>query len=375
MQIYNKKRELLIVAIAFAVMLLSVTTVSVLIAKKQNRNSDIVITDLEEVYNGPVVHGVSIMSEEEFESIKDVTAFSTYSNYLALVNSEFESSTVLTADKVNMDIYNYCDTYFNCYYGYDRISPIFPMALSNVETPERADNNITWCALFPSKYVNIDELDTFCVTDVIRDEAIYKALSTEYSTRDRGCLQMSPTYGTSNPVLNSRMSGNEKDKLSGINSSYTTWISGASSSSGDRFYLPDVLLRLQCAMQDNISCITRNGYTPNTDMSLIAMLSVGHNSGSGVWACTDHSKRVGNWKSCGHAYNYCLNLGSREFIEVIQNYADYCDRPYINTREALQLYSKVFDDDISDYTTSTTNGVFPIKTLYAYIKLSSMYTQ
>jgi hypothetical protein len=128
-------------------------------------------------------------------------------------------------------------------------------------------------------------------------------------------------------------------------------------------------------MQDNVYNITTKGYTPSTDMQLIAMLSVAHNTGSGIWFYSNHQKKVGNWISGEKAFELCENLGSTEFIEVLQNYAHSSERTYITTEEALNLYSKVFSDSITNYTTNTTNGTFPIKSLYAYIKLSELYTE
>ena len=144
----------------------------------------------------------------------------------------------------NSALYDLADKYFQVYYGSMRLSPITPLAIANVETPGRADNNVTWSALFPSKYVPINMLYTMDVTTVLSSESIYKPLSTEYSTRDRGALQMSPTYGTNNDYFNRLMSDSEVDKLSTISDSkHENWIKGASSKRGDRFYVPDVCLR------------------------------------------------------------------------------------------------------------------------------------
>ena len=374
----SNNRTLIIVIVCVLVVILSLTSVATAVIVTENsKSTDIVIEGLDYVYSGPQVFGSNVLTEEEFKALDDNTSFGTYDDYLASANSSFESSGYsVTATGANLDLYNYCDDYFNCYYGYDRISPIFPMALANVETPGRADNSITWSSLFPSRYVDVSLMGTFNVVDVISDESIFNALSSEYSTRDRGALQMSPTYGTGNSVLNNQMSGNEKDKLkSSGDTSHSSWASGASSYPGDRFYLPDVLLRLQSAMQSNISNMLKNGYVPETDMQMIAMLAIAHNTGSGIWSNPNHDKSVGNWHSSQKAFDLCRNIGSANLISEVTDFAISNDSTYINTEEAITLYNNVFSDSISNYTTSKVNGTFAIKALYSYVKLSMLYTE
>lgn len=371
----TNKKQIIILVVAIVILLLTLILTITLVVKHSTNASSVVIDDLQYSYVGTPIIGSDILSEEEFEAIKSDTAFGTYEEYVSSAGASFSSSVpTVTASGANATLYEYCDNYFHVYYGYNRISPLFPMAIANVETPGRADNSVTWSALFPSKYVDVSLIDTFCVTDVVSDPAIFSALSTEYSTRDRGALQMSPTYGTSNGAVNKQMSGTEVDKLRGIND-YPAWVSGASKQPGDRFYLPDVLLRLQVAMQGNVDNIVSKEYLPETDTQLIAMLAVAHNTGSGVWSYSNHDKKVGNWKSGTSAYELCKKIGAPEFVEALTNYALNSNSTYINTNEALFLYSSVYSDPISDYTSSTTNGAFGIKALYAYIKLSLLYTQ
>jgi hypothetical protein len=98
------------------------------------------------------------------------------------------------------------------------------MALANVETPGRADNSITWSSLFPSKYADVSTMGTFDVTTVLSDPKIYAALSSEYSTKYRGALQMSTTYGTGNSAINRQMSGSEVSKLKTVDSIFLTFV-------------------------------------------------------------------------------------------------------------------------------------------------------
>lgn len=295
-------------------------------------------------------------------------------------NSSFSTSNanmrqvIITASGINAELYDYCSTYFHASYGYQAISPILPMAIANVETPGRADFSITWSALFPSKIVPVSEMDTFDVTSVVTNPDYYNALSKEYSTRDRGCLQMSPTYGTSNETLNARMSGNEVDKLKQVDTSnYKTWVKGASSSPGDRFYLPDVLLRMSAAMQLQCNNMAKNNYTPNNDFQLITMCAMGHHN-SGVWHFKNHDKSVGCWRSGNKAYEWATIVGSQEMVDVLTAYAEQSSSSYIDSAIAKQLFAKVSSESTSTYATKDIVCYYPIKALYAYIKLCMLYT-
>lgn len=274
----------------------------------------------------------------------------------------------------NAALFDLADKYFQVYWNNQRLSPIVPLAVANVETPGRADNAKTWSALFPSRYVDIGYLYSMDVTTVVSDASIYKPLSKEYSTRDRGALQMSPTYGTGNDYFNSMMSGTEAEKLSHVDTSaYSSWASGASSKPGDRFYIPDVCLRLSAAYTDAISRMVANEYTPDSDYMLIAMCAMYHQQ-SGVWSNSNHSKAVGKWRSGEKALEYARSVSSVSMLEALRDYAlEHPDKYCIDSDTAKSIYSKVTKNSMSDYATKTIVCTYPIKVEYAYIKLCIMY--
>lgn len=289
-------------------------------------------------------------------------------------SASFETQYEIT--NANQELYNIADKYYQVYWGSQRISPIYPLAVANVETGLRADHDVTWSALFPSKYVDISELYTMNVTTVVSDDTIYSALSKESSTRDRGALQMSPTYGTSNDYFNSLMSGTEKDKLKDAElNGHTKWASGASENSGDRFYVPDVCLRLASANTDAIQRIKSNGYDAKTDMHIIVMLAMYHHR-SGVWSYTDHSKSVGEWKSGDAAYEFSRLISSDAMVSALKNYAlEHPDSFWIDADTSQEIFKKVTERDMSDFASKKLVCNYPIKVLYAYIKLSIMYSK
>ena len=388
-----------IILSACLVCLSIITVCSVIVVKKDSSESNTIVISLKNMKNiqtekqAPM--GSYVMTKDEFEEFKTQdTAFTytTYDEYVAGANAQFmntsssftdtsssmmDSNPTITAKGANGKLYNYCDKYFQCYYGTKRISPIFPLALANVETPGRADNNITWSALYPSRYAKVEDMDKFDVTYVVKDPKVFAALTKEYSTRDRGALQMSPTYGAGNSSVNRLMSGNEKEKLSHVDTTgCSSWASGAASEPGDRFYLPDVCLRLQSAINYNIVNIAKKGYAPESDYQLLAMLAISHNSGSGVWSMNDKNRKIGNWYGAQACYDWCAMCGSQELVSAIEEYADTHTATYINQIVAWEIWNKVYPDvNYSAYTTSRINAAFPIEVIYAYIKLTKLYTK
>ena len=364
------KRDLIVICACVVILLVFLVTGCVAVSVVKDNSTFIL------AYT-PVEHlNVSFQQPKAYSTVQH---FSTESSFGTTTDFDTDGNALLsevmvTATGPNAELYHLCATYFDVYYGGENLSPILPMAIANVETPGRANFDVTWSALFPSKIVPVEEMYTFNVTTVISDPAYYKALSTEYSTRDRGCLQMSPTYGTGNKEINTLMSGTEVDKLRGVDTSkYKSWVSGASSSPGDRFYLPDVLLRMRSAMQQQCDYIAKNGYTPLNDFHLVSMCAMGHHN-SGVWYYNNRSKAIGCWKSAGKAYEWSTLVSSQDMINVLYEYASVSSATYIDSSTAKKLLAKVSDANPMDYATKDIVCWYPIKALYAYIKLCTLYT-
>lgn len=284
------------------------------------------------------------------------------------------NDTGITADAgtYNTLLYQTCDKYFIVYCGSTRVSPLFPMALANVESPGRANHDYTWSALFPSKYINPSMMLEADVTTVVSSDTIYNALSKDSSTRDRGALQMSHTYGTGDKYFNSMMSGNEKDKLQNVqyDSKYQLWVSGASSTQGDRFYLPDVCLRLSAAMNDAVHDMVRHDYLPKTDAQTVAMCAMYHHR-SGVW--TGVAKGGQTWNSSDLAYEYSCSIGNQKFVDALTLYFHaHPDKYNISVKEALSVYKSCYGE-WSKYCSRDIVASYPIQVMYCYIVLVNLY--
>lgn len=281
----------------------------------------------------------------------------------------YKTETEMQSDvsDINAYLYSLCDKYYQVYYGDSRVSPLYPLAAANVETPERADNKITWSALFPSRYVDINLIDSFDVTYIAQDPATYNALMHESSTRDRGALQMSPTYGTKSEKFNSLMTGTEATKLSTIqiHPDATLWARGASTYPGDRFNIKDVLYRLSSADEDALNDLMNKNIVLKNDAELVIMMAMYHHR-SGVW----HVDGAGGWKANDAALHYAEKLSDQSQIDrIVQWYNMNSDQYTINSDTAASL----MNFDWKEYTTSAAEAVYPVKVLYSYIVMQNLY--
>lgn len=350
------------------VVLLSVTYKTEVVDVREKLNN-VVVAEMDPSvtttkYDRPTYSDNSVVYEE-FTTFEYSTFVEEYETYAA------ETNIAVDVSAPNVALYNMCDRYFVVNFGSTRLSPLVPLAVANVETPGRADHSITWSALFPSKVVPMELLDTMDVTTVVSNESYFNALSSEVSTRDRGALQMSPTYGTNKESFNSMMSGTEKDKLSTVDISvHSSWVSGASSKPGDRFYLPDVLLRLSSAFTSATEDMARNDYIPESDMQLFVMCTMYHHR-SGVWTGKAHGGIT--WNSSDLAYEYSSIISSPEFLGIITDYCDSHPDVYtIDGKTAISLVNQLCPNP-ERYCNSTLVLSYPVKCLYAYIKLAKLY--
>lgn len=287
--------------------------------------------------------------------------------------ASFEHQYVIS--NANRELYNIADKYYNVYYGSSRVSPVYPLAVANVETPGRADNDVTWSALFPSKYVDVNKMYTFNVTDVLSlSDSAFTALTTEWSTRDRGALQMSTTYGTGNEYFNNQMSGTEKEKLSKVDTSRnSSWAAQASGEAGDRFYIPDVCLRLSAANTQAVKNMIDNSYRPENDLQLVCQLAMFHHR-SGIWYNKNHNKSVGEWKSGEVAYSYSKLISSPDVVKALRQYAlDNEDCFNIPNDTVIKLFRQTTGMSFDSFASKDLVCLYPLKVEYAYIKLCLMY--
>ena len=100
-----------------------------------------------------------------------------------------------------------------------------------------------------------------------------------------------------------------------------------------------------------------------------------HHHSSGVWYYKDRNKSVGQWKSVQKAYEWSEVVSSQEMISTLSTYAK--ENPtvmFIDGNVAKNLYQKVYSASMSNYANRELVCTYPIKALYAYIKLCMLYT-
>lgn len=312
----------------------------------------------------------------------------------------------------NSKLFEICNKYYLATYAGKQLSPLIPMAIANIETPGRADNTITYSSLFPSKCVTVtsaESINNMSCLAVIESPEAFSALASDHWTRDRGALQMNPSYGIEYEAFNSLMGPSESEILANVSglgvdfSAYTAkqpryndtigideWLAMASSNPGDRYNVKDSVLRLAAASQSAVNDFTAN-YEIVNDAQEMCLVAMHHNSGS-VWNPLYVSKKVGNWRSGAVAYRYCCAVSSVEFmakikalcIERLTEARNSGKTPpmTLERKDAKKLFDEAFKEGIvDDYNTYVYTGryyevtyLYPIQALYAYTMLGLVYS-
>ena len=325
---------------------------------------------------------------------------------------EFNLNSNETSIAANTKLYDMCMKYFQVSLDGHEIPPLLPMAIANNETAGRADSSITYSSLFPSavlKINSVEDIEKFDCRVLLADPKIFKALATEWSTRDRGALQMNPNYGCgASATIDAMMGVSEAEKLKNVDvskySGYTAaetkngttvnltrWINGASTRRGDRFNVKDCILRMAGACISACKGITQCGYKVRTDPQLIVMMAQYHGA-SGVWSPSVKEKAIGNWKSGRSAYEYSLEVGSTKMYHLIkQKAANDLSRARnrgskvklsITDQEAMFIWAEARAQGlVSDYSAYVREKnlywityLYPVRILYNYALLELLYS-
>lgn len=351
---------------------------------------------------------------KEFEEEKEVFAIA-HSNaeLIRLYGISFKENSIsdLAVD-CNTKLFEICNKYFLTTYQGQQLSPLIPMTISNIETPHRATQAVTYSALFPSKIIPItsaDAISNMSCLAVMESPEVFAQLAADHWTRDRGALQMNPAYGVDYPAFNSLMGPSEAEILGNIrgtgidlslynayeprNSRTITgdmWLDELSTYPGDRFSVKDSVLRLASACQSSIDQYGSQ-YQIENDMETMCLLAMSHNSGS-VWNPAYQQSKVGNWRNGATAYTYCKQITSPEFTVKLKNYCtDKLESARNSSKEipmtldrkdAKALFEEAEAEGIvSNYISYVYEGnyyevtyCYPIQALYAYTMLGLVYS-
>ena len=322
--------------------------------------------------------------------------------YEEVTACNIRSSYSEASKEANTSIYNICKESFDC----EDVTFLMPMIIANNESAIRADKNLTFSSLIPSKvFPNVSKqlVESFNCTMCVESPEVFGVMGADWWTRDRGPCQMNPSYGVRADKYNKAMGKSEHAQLTQIEikedmTAYTTkegvinalyWYEQSSTDAGDRFNVRDICLRLSSEYNyalDTVSSI----YAPDTPLRKLVMLSMYHGAAS-LWLDTYTDSQIGYWNSGKLAYKYACALSSDECYSYIYNRAMDDIKSAraiglnpdigISVDSAYRIYSALeHDGHIKDVDYYTSDGeyridyiVYPIKAIYNYAQLSILY--
>ena len=288
---------------------------------------------------------------------------------------------------LNQHLLSLCYAYFNVTMSGCKMSPLFPMAVANVETGGRADPNKTFSSLIPSKYVKCDtpaDIDNYSVLSLFESEYAYDALTQEWSTNERGSLQENYGYGVKGLNLPSESSIIHQAYPDGNYPEWVEdwWLRGVSTEAGDRFSIEGSVSRLQVSCNQTAGWVDQQYFVDN-ELQAVAILAIAHGASS-AFNPVVRERTVGNWRSGQRAFDYATALSQPEAYGIIRDYAisTYPNRT-ISRTTAKQLLAEMRNrgliDDIGTYvhldgTLAEVSYTYPVCLLYAYTQLGFFYS-
>ena len=288
----------------------------------------------------------------------------------APIEPEINSKYSQTFVDLNVHLLNLGYKYFNVYVGDNKLSPLFPLALANVEHADWADSNKTFSALIPSKYVscnNIHDINNYSVLSLFQTESAYKGLSTEGA---RGSIPMSVGYGTAGISLPSELEIVSDAYPTGEYPSWIAewWVRGIAKESGDRFSIEGSVSRLSSACSQTTAWLSQE-YVIDREVQAVALLSLAF-----VDANT-FNPSASTKSDRDDAFNYAISISSTDALAVIRRYAEttYPNKS-IDTSVALSLLDEMLLPEDIGSTLTDKELSYPIQTLYAYIQVGCLYS-
>lgn len=238
------------------------------------------------------------------------------------------------SQELNTYLYTVCQQYMgNVFCAGYQLSPLLPLAEANLEGG-RVDTSETFSAMANTSvydFTSVEELKEFNVLRVLDSEETWRAMSTEWSTRDRGALQCNANYGSNkssygpseSTLLNAYISaygvpdyGTNKDSV-GNTFTVADWIASSRTKYGDRFNIESMLSMFADEKTSvEIPGIERNFSNIQNEYHVYALMAYNHWIGSGFMTMDENTSYAG-FQTIGRAYEYCEAISSPEAIEII----------------------------------------------------------
>lgn len=255
---------------------------------------------------------------------------------LALLSGDVSYNSVYSqlSQELNTYLYSVCQAYaggLTC--AGIRLSPLLPLAEANLEGG-RVDTSVTFSALASSsvyEFTCVEDLADLNVTDVLRSEATWYTMTSEYYTRDRGALQCNPAYGSNKvsygaserSLLDAYVEeygipayGTNRDSR-GNTFSVADWIATSRTKYGDRFNVTSMVqMFADEKAQVEIPSIEANFSDLQNEYHVYAIMAYNHWIGSGFMTMDEGSAYAG-FRTIGRAYEYCRDISSPKAIEII----------------------------------------------------------
>lgn len=248
----------------------------------------------------------------------------------AVINDSYSD----LSKELNLYLYQLAQQYSgNLYVGDIHLSPLLVLAEANLEGG-RVDTSETFSALASTSvydFNSVEELAALNVTDCLRSEEIWRRMSSEYYTRDRGALQCNPNYGANDlsygPSEASLLAeytqvngvpdyGTQKDAV-GNKFTVQDWIDYARVKAGDRFN-PESVVRMFSdeKMNTEIPGILRAFPDVQNEWQVYCIMAYCHWCGSG-YLTMDRSQPYAGFKTVALSDEYCRDLAQPAVIETL----------------------------------------------------------
>lgn len=277
-----------------------------------------------------------VVPEDNSEVMKLIETAIEESNFELPVFGDLAINPVYSAVSVELNTYLYyvCQLYASgMQVGDIELSPLLALAEANLEGG-RVDRSQTFSGMAPTSvftFNSAEELRAFNVTDVLQSEETWRAMSSEYSTRDRGPLQCLPSYafnrqeyGPSESALLSKYVeengcpdyGTNKDSL-GVVFSVQDWINYSRTAYGDRFNVESIIHMFADEKREvEIPGILRNFGQLQNEYHVYAIMAYNHWCGSGYMTMSNDTPYAG-FQTIGRSKEYCEAISSPAAIEII----------------------------------------------------------
>lgn len=364
----------------------------------------------DEVYDGPVYTPSKISYNRSMFTFNPSTDKNVHepavTDLPTLTDVSINSNYSELSQECNAVLFQICRENFTVNINGVSVSSLLPMILANNESGIRADTSITFSALYPSKIItpnSAEDIYNANCLDVLSNKEVFSELAADWWTRDRGPVQMNPSYGIHNDAFYSQMGVSEQEVLKDFEipsnfTAYTTkegsidaskWVAEASGERGDRFNPRDICLRLSSEFNYALSMASET-YAVDSSILALAMCSIHHGAGS-VWNSAFVDKEIGYWNSGSRAYELACALTSQAGYDLIKECVEKdIDTARskganpdagLSTDKAYRIFLDLQNADIvqgmSYYVGSGKYSkdylVYPIKSLYDYIQLSLLY--